>query len=312
MPSQPSRRALLYSLLGDLPPRGWKVTARLVEARREQDYDLERLSLDLNGQEAVPAYFVKPRNAGGKLPNVLFSHSPGGMYALGKDELLQGNTYLPPPAYAVEFTNRGWAALCIDHWLFGERNLPGRTESPFCKEMLWRGKVPWGMMVYDSLKAVDYLQQRDDVDASRIGAIGMSMGSTMSWWLAALDERIAVCVDICCLTDFEALIESGHVDRHGLYYYVPGLLKHFTAAGINALIAPRPHLALAGDMDALTPMEGLERIDSALRNVYAECGRPEAWRLVIERAAHFETPRMRGEALAFLEQYLDHKPREKT
>ena len=34
----------------------------------------------------------------------------------------------------------------------------------------------------------------------------MSMGSTMAWWLAALDERMKVTVDICCLTDFEALL----------------------------------------------------------------------------------------------------------
>ena len=307
MPSQASpqaRREQLYSLLGDLPPRGREISARLMDRNEGSDYILERLSLDLNGQEAVPAYFVKPKGAKGRFPVILFSHSHGGMYTLGKDELLQGNTYLPPPAYAKEFTSRGWAALCIDQWLFGGRNLPGRTESSFSKEMLWRGRVPWGMMVYDSLKAVDYLRQREDVDAKRIGAIGMSMGSTMSWWLAALDERITVCVDICCLTDFEALIAENHVDRHGMYYYVPGLLRHFTATGINALIAPRPHLALAGDMDELTPMEGLKRIDSTLRDVYAQTGRPEAWRLVVEHTSHFETPRMRGEALAFLEAHL--------
>jgi len=211
---------------------------------------------------------------------------------------------MPGTPYAEEFAGRGWAALCIDHWLFRERNVPGRTESSFCKEMLWRGKVPWGMMVYDSLRAVDYLAQRDDVDTSRIGAIGMSMGSTASVWLAALDERIKVCVDICCLTDFDALIAENDVDQHGLYYYVPGLLKHFSAAQINALIAPRPHLGLAGDQDCLTPLAGLRRIDGALRDVYAAYGAPEAWRLVIDNTDHFETPRLRAEALAFLEKNL--------
>jgi len=303
--SQQAQRALLYGLLGDLPPRERKTGALLLERRQAPDFDLEYLSLDLNGQEAVPAYFIKPRGAVGRMPAVLFSHSHGGNYAMGKDELLQGNTYLPEPAYAKEFAGRGWGALCIDHWLFGERNLPGRVESSFCKEMLWRGKVPWGLMVYDSLKAVDYLAQRDDVDASRIGALGMSMGSTMSWWLAALDERIAVCVDICCLTDFDALIAQNDVDSHGIYYYVPGLLKHFSAAQINALIAPRPHLALAGDQDNLTPLEGLERIDRTLRDAYAAYGKPQAWRLIIEHTSHFETPRMRAEALSFLEREFD-------
>ena len=82
------------------------------------------------------------------------------------------------------------------------------------------------------------------------------MGSTMAWWLAALDERVKVCVDLCCLTDFAALIETRGLDGHGIYYYVPRLLKHFTTAEINALIAPRPHLALAGNYDRLTPSPG--------------------------------------------------------
>ncbi len=52
-------------------------------------------------------------------------------------------------------TRRGYAALCIDTWAFGERR--GRTESEIFKQMLWTGRVMWGMMVYDSLRAVDYL-----------------------------------------------------------------------------------------------------------------------------------------------------------
>jgi dienelactone hydrolase len=163
----------------------------------------------------------------------------------------------------------------------------------------------WGMMVYDSLRAVDYLVTRPDVDASRIGTLGISMGSTMGWWLAALEERVKACVDICCLTDFQALIESRGLDEHGIYYYVPALLKHFTAAQINALIAPRPHLALAGTFDRLTPAAGLDRIEAELTSVYAEQGAaPGAWRLSRSATGHFETASMREEILAFLRRWL--------
>src|SRR5437660_12692244 len=102
------------------------------------------------------------------------------------------------------------------------------------------------------------------------------MGSTMAWWHAALDERVAACVDICCLTDYQALIETKGLDGHGIYYYVPSLLKHFTTAQINALIAPRPHLSLAGNRDPLTPPQGLDRIDAELKKVYAAENAPEA------------------------------------
>ena len=127
--------------------------------------------------------------------------------------------------------------------------------------MLWKGQVLWGMMVYDNLRALDYLVSRPDVDATRIGTIGISMGSTMAWWMAALDTRIKVCVDICCLSDFQSLVETHVLDRHGLYYYVPSLLKRFTSAQINALTAPRAHLSLAGIYDQFTPVAGLDRIE---------------------------------------------------
>ena len=56
--------------------------------------------------------------------------------------------------------------------------------------MLWNGRVLWGMMVFDNLRALDYLVSREDVDAQRLATLGISMGSTMAWWSAALDERI--------------------------------------------------------------------------------------------------------------------------
>src|SRR5512133_721862 len=202
---QAERRLKLYSLLGDLPPRERPVSATLVAKEERAGYLLEKLVLDLNGIEPVPAYFVRPRAATGRLPTILFNHAHGGDYILGKDELLNGRTALHKPPYAEALAARGWAALCIDTWTFGERR--GRAELDVFKEMLWRGQVLWGMMVYDSIKAVDYLASRPDVDMSRLGTVGLSMGSTMAWWLAALDTRIKVTVDLCCLTEFEALVE---------------------------------------------------------------------------------------------------------
>ena len=42
--------------------------------------------------------------------------------------------------------------------------------------MLWKGQVLWGAMVYDNLRALDYLITRSDVDGERIGTMGLSMG----------------------------------------------------------------------------------------------------------------------------------------
>ncbi len=62
------RRSTLYGLLGDLPDRARPVGARPVGEEERGAYVLERLLLDLNGIEPVPAYFARPRDARGPLP----------------------------------------------------------------------------------------------------------------------------------------------------------------------------------------------------------------------------------------------------
>ena len=130
------------------------------------------------------------------------------------------------------------------------------------------------------------------------------MGSTMAWWLAALDERVKVTVDINCLTDFDSLVAAKGLGHHGIYYYVPALLKHFTTSQINALIAPRPHLGLIGLRDALTPLDGVDRIDRELSAEYARQGHPERWKLLRYDVAHQETPEGREAIVGFLKQWL--------
>jgi len=302
MSAQQERREELYGLLGDLPERDRPISARVVGTEQLDSYLLEKLVLDLNGLEIVPAYFVRPVRGDGPWPAVLYNHAHGGDYPLGKKELTQGRVHLADPPYAELLASRGICALCIDTWGFGERR--GRTESEIFKEMLWRGRVMWGMMVYDSLRALDYLADRPDVDAGRIATLGISMGSTMAWWTAALDERIKVTVDICCLTEYEDLVAALGLDGHGIYYYVPRLLSHFTCAEINALIAPRAHLGLAGNADRLTPPAGLDKIDAHLRRVYADAGAPDAWHLSRYECGHMETDAMRAEVLDFLDTWL--------
>ena len=302
MPDTESRRAELYALLGDLPARDRPLSVETVAVEEREEYVLEKLVLDLNGIEPVPAFFVRPLEVTAPLPALLYCHWHGGQYDRGKIELLAGNGGLQQPPYALEMVRRGGCALAIDHWAFGERR--GRTESEIFKHMLWHGQVMWGMMVYDSLRATDYLCSRPEVDPARLATLGISMGSTMAWWAAALDPRLKVCVDICCLTDFQDLIACRGLDGHGIYYYVPRLLQHFTTAEINALIAPRPHLSLAGIYDYLTPVRGLDRIDAELQAVYAAAGAPEAWQLCRYPCGHMETAAGRAEILAWLDKWL--------
>jgi hypothetical protein len=297
------RRKELYNLLGDLPiNRQERIISRLISKEERETFFIERLVLELNGIEPVPAFFIYPKNTNGKTPVILFNHSHGGNYHIGKDELLNSASYMYKKSYAEELTECGYSVLCIDEWGFGERR--GRTEGEIFKEMLWKGQVMWGMMVYDSIRAVDYLFTRDDVDTERIGTLGMSMGSTKAWWLSALDTRIKVCVDICCMTEFQTLIETQGLDRHAVNYYVPKLLKYFTTAQINSLVSPRPHLSLNGIYDRLTPNKGLDIINEEVRDAYKVEGAEECFHLKKYPVAHLETGEMRADVIKFLNKWL--------
>jgi acetyl esterase/lipase len=303
---QARRRATLWSLLGDLPRHEpGPPPAKLVKREQHQGFTLERLVLDLNGIEPVPALLLIAQNRQPRAPGLLFIHWHGGMYDLGKEMILKGVD--AQPSYASECARLGLVTLAIDSWCFGERKRvePGRVgEEDAFKLMLWRGQVLYGMMMYDEVRALDYLASRPEVDPSRLGATGMSMGATKAWWLAALDPRVKLTIDLCCLTDFDELIRTEFLRGHGIYYYVPNLLKHFSTAQINELIVPRPHLSLNGRQDPLTPPAGVEKVRDHLLPLYRRFGREADCRVELFDCGHVELPEMRALVLEWLETRL--------
>jgi hypothetical protein len=301
---QARRRKELWGLLGDLPKKR-APKSKLLKTTRGDGYLLEHLELDLNGVEAVPAYLLIPDKRPKKAPGLLYIHAHGGTYGLGKEELILGRKVLP--AYAPVCAAKGLVTLAIDSWCFSGRKHQenGQTgEWDTFKLMLWKGQVLWGMMMFDEFQAVTYLSGRPEVDAGRLGAFGLSMGSTKAWWLAALDPRIRLCVDLCCLTDYEELIATRNLRGHGIYYYVPRLLKHFQAHDINELIVPRAHLSLNGRKDALTPVAGVERIRDHVLPLYAKHGRKDDCRIELFDCGHEETPAMRKLVSEWFDKYL--------
>jgi hypothetical protein len=301
---QNKRRQELWGLLGDLPDKR-APTAKLLKTEKRDGYTLEHLELDLNGIEPVPAYLLLPDKRAKAAPGLLYLHAHGGTYALGKEELVLGRKVLP--AYAPVCAAKGIVTLAIDSWCFSGRmhDDDGRNgEWDTFKLMLWKGQVLWGMMLFDEFQAVTYLCSRPQVDPRRIGAFGLSMGSTKAWWLAALDPRVKLCVDLCCLTDYEELIKIKNLRGHGIYYYVPHLLKHFQTHQVNELIVPRPHLSLNGRKDLLTPPAGVERIRNHLLPLYARYGRKEDCRIELFDCGHEETPAVRQLVLEWFDKYL--------
>ena len=305
---QKLRRKELWGLLGDLPWEHRPGPAHVVKTEQHEGYRLERLVLDLNGVEPVPALLLIPDKRQTPAPGLLFIHWHAGMYELGKEQLLKGVDV--QPAYAPVCAEKGLVTLAIDSWCFGERQheADGQTgEEDAFKEMLWKGRVLFGMMMFDEFHALDYLASRAEVDPQRLGVLGMSMGSTKAWWLAALDSRVTVCVDVCCLTDFDELIKTHALKEHGIYYYVPSLLKHFHTAQINELIVPRPHLSVNGRQDPLTPPAGVEKIRDYLLPLYRQHGKERDCQVELYDCAHVELLEMRKVILSWMDRYLVQK-----
>jgi dienelactone hydrolase len=280
-------RATLTELLGDLPPRPALNAFEVLSREDKGACLLETFQFDNGAGERVRGYLFLPKTAtpAHKAPAILYCHWHGGQYDIGKQELLQTNAtpVAPGPALAAA----GYVVLGIDAPCFGERNGAGpdgplqkgaQGEMSAAKFHLWTGRTLWGMMVRDDLSALDYLCSRPEVDAGRVGVTGISMGATRSWWVMAMDDRPRASVSVGCMTRYEELIRAGMLKAHGIYYFVPGMLKHFDSEAVIALGAPRAMLFQTGDQDGGSPVEGVRRIGESVGRVYALHGAGAALR----------------------------------
>jgi len=309
-------RRTLWELLGDLPPRPKVPAVEALSRDPRQGYVLEKFQFDNGAGATVPGYLLIPEGLQGKAPAILYNHYHGGKYQQGKEELFLHWPTEEPPGEAL--VRRGYVVMCIDAYCFGERQWQGpagkaeaggQTESALFKYNVWVGRTLWGMMVCDDMMALDYLCSRPEVDAKRIGAMGMSMGSTRTWWLAALDDRISCAVCVACLTRYTNLIETGRLNDHGIYYYVPNMLQHFDTEAVVSLIAPRPLLTLTGDQDTGSPVEGVHLINRTVQQVYVLYDKPERFQgLIYPGVGHDYTPQMWEETLGWLDRWLRRTP----
>jgi dienelactone hydrolase len=308
-------RKKLRRLLGDLPELFTpKVTIH--EKKLSKDgYDLERFTFDNRVGDTVYGYILIPAGHKGRGQAILYNHYHGGKYKQGKEEVISKAFKTLDFATGEALAKEGYVVLCIDAYAFGERRFQGpagnkeegrRTEESLFKMFLWQGRTLWGMMVRDDLLALNYLVSRPEVDSKRIAAMGMSMGSTRTWWAAALDERIKAAVCVACLTRYQNLIAHGQVRQHGIYYYVPNMLaEKIDAESVVGLIVPRPLLTLTGDKDAGSPANGVRIINAFQEYLYKLYEKPENFRgLIYNRIGHEYTPEMWKETLKWLNEHL--------
>ncbi|MDQ3701568.1 MAG: dienelactone hydrolase family protein [Chloroflexota bacterium] len=318
---RPDVREKVILSLGDLPPRPAPPRVRRISLEHRRGYDLERVAIDNGVDGEVSALLLVPEgltesirstapNRATPAPAILWLHSS----TPDKTQIIIPNTNGGTEALGETLVRSGYVVLAPDAYWHGDRAGTGpagaaetgrsEQESLF-KFHLWQGRTLWGMFVRDDQVALDYLCSRPEVDSGRIGATGMSMGSTRAWWLAAVDERVAATVGVACLTRYQNLIAHGQLRAHGIYYFVDGLLRHFDTEGVLALLAPRPFLALTGELDAGSPADGIKALEGQVGRVYAALGADERFRSVLyPHLGHTYTPEMRAEMLTWFDRWL--------
>ena len=305
-------RAVVLECLGEMPPRPDSKNVKVVSKEDHGDYTLERFEFHNGVDMVVPGMLLIPKNRRGPVPAIVGLHGHGSVTRSGKDTILTDPTSQLPVGPML--AKKGYIVAAIDGYFHGERigKGPGgqrddrnAQEATLFKLYLWQGRTLWGMMMREQQCLIDYLETRPEVDKDRIGATGMSMGCTASWWLAAIDDRVKAIVGVCCFTRFTELIAHGNIRAHGIFYFVPGLLSHFDSEAIYALIAPRPMLMLSGDQDGGAPTDGVITLERKLKAVYRLYNKDEQFRSVIYKdTGHEYLPEIKEEMAAWFERYL--------
>ncbi len=180
-------------------------------------YLRRKVSIAVHPDDRMPAYLLVPKKRRGRVPAIVCFY--GTTNGAGKDTtvgLSGGKPGTPPKenrAFAVDMVEAGFVALAPDYLRDGERIAPG--DAPYDTTRFYAKFPDWsihGKDVWDTMRAVDYLQTLDFVDGERIGMVGHSYGGHSTIFAAALEPRI------------KAAVANGPVSafrEHGMHWAVP-------------------------------------------------------------------------------------------
>lgn len=159
-----------------------------------------------------------------------------------------------------------------------------------------------GIHVWDEMRTIDYLISRPDVDASRLGCVGLSGGGFRTAMAIAADPRIKAACVTGWMTAFAHQLK--HHLRHTWMIYTPGLYRSLDLPDAAALHAPGALLVQQCRRDNLYPMSGMQAAVDKLTQIYAKSGIPDRFRGTFYDEPHCFKPHMQDEAFDWLEKWL--------
>ncbi|MBL9139582.1 MAG: acetylxylan esterase [Verrucomicrobiales bacterium] len=253
------RRQLAYMLGLDPLPARTPLRAEITGALDRPGFRVEKVVFQSRPGLYVTGNFYVPKDTPLPAPTILYlcGHSA---HVHGSKTQYQDRT--------VWYASHGYCVLSLDTLEFGE--VPGMhhgTHNLGMWHWLSLGYTPAGTEVWSAMRALDWLSTRREADASRIGVTGISGGGAMTWYLAALDERVAVAAPSCSTFTFgsqaEHWLARGQCD---CIYYHNAMGWDFPV--VAGLIAPRPLLITSGQKDAIFPPDGYHEVYRRGKRIY--------------------------------------------
>jgi dienelactone hydrolase len=334
-------RGKLLDLLEYAPPQ-CPHRAEVVERTDCGDYFREKLYFNTTPDVRVPAYVLVPKNAKLPAPGIVALHDHGAFYFWGKEKLVEledehpaltkfKKQYYQGHSTASVLARQGYVVIVIDMFYWGERRMlldkdpadwrdrpkdiaaeriaafnqrASQSEQLVGRTIFAAGFTWPGVMFWDDIRTVDYLVTRPEVDKTRIGCVGLSVGGLRSCHLAALDDRIKAAVVVGWMTSIPTQLKRHVVNTIGHTKVVPGLYRYLDYPDVAALATPSALLVINGRKDTLFAPEGVRAAFDKLTACYQKAGAPEKLRLRMYDTPHEFNAEMQAEAWAWLKRWV--------
>ena len=274
---QKALRARLLELIGGFPEQRAPLRPKVLETRTYPAYRRDKVIFDSRPGSTVLAYVLIPTRAASPAPAMIClpGHGRGVDDIVGIDE--RGNDRTEKTGYAYDFAvqaaDAGLAAIAIEQLGFGCRRDPrnasrGLTQKgcdPAAGMALMLGETLIGWRVWDVVRTIDYISTRSDLDAGRVGCMGISGGGTTALFAAAIEPRIKAAMVSGYLNTFK---DSIGTLNHCMDNFVPGILEWAEMHDVAGLVAPRPFFAESGEKDNIFPVSAAKESFAHVRRIY--------------------------------------------
>ncbi len=258
---RPELKREFFDMLGLWPlPERTPLNAKVTGKLERDGYRVEKVHFQSKPGLYVTGNLYLPAKIEGKLPAVL--------YVCGHSSKGRDGNKTAFQHHGQWFATHGYVCLVIDTLQLGE--IAGIHHGTYRENRWWwhsAGYTPAGVECWNGTRAIDYLISRPEVDPDKLAVTGISGGGASTFWIAAADERVKVCVPVSGMSDLESYVVdkvcNGHCDC--MFFYNTYRWEWSTVA---ALIAPRAMLFENSGYDSIFPMPANERIRDRLAHLY--------------------------------------------